>query len=210
METLSKNYYRILSGWFFIFVNFAASTESLSNNLDTNYEQETTPNYFEFLKLRNSNGNALLSIIPKTGSPLSPTSNYGGSLFYNPNDFVSYCFNTGTYKRSTQIHRQGAELNSAGLCGLVLLGDRGSTLSLGLNINYYLLLTNGNKFNYFSVLPALGIRIESDAEIILHFEISKNINARSSLQRDLGDAPTDFTVLNSKRMEASLGLGIGI
>jgi len=174
---------------------------------------EKTPSTEEqtkFFKMRNSKNNAILSILLKTGSPLSPTSNYGGSILYNPNDIVSYCLNTGTYNRAPKGTIPLAELSSYGLCTFLQLGDRGSTLTFGLNFNYYQLKKEKTSSGFFALLPSLGIRIESDAEIILHFEISKNLNARNNLQKRLGSAPTDITMLNSTRMEASLGLGIGI
>lgn len=163
------------------------------------------------LKLRNINGNALFSIIPKTGSPLSPTSNYGGTLLYNPEDLITYKINSGSYKRPSKPVTPSAKLDTYGFGGFIQLGDRSSTVTLGLDFNYFDLQQDGfSRLGFFSALPSIGIRIESDAELIVQFEIFRNINARSNLQKSLGEAPTDITVLNSSRMEASLGLGIGI
>lgn len=210
MRTLPQYLRPVIISALFGLLPLVATPRSYSKTPDDEEPHPTETFDSNLLKLRNINGNALFSVVPKIGSPLSPTSNYGGSFTYNPDDILSYCLNTGTYKRSAKLNHPSAELNALGFCGLVQIGDRGSTLTFGLNLNYFQLLSKGSQVSYFSLLPALGVRIESDAEIIIHFEISKNINARGHLERNLGSAPTDITVLNSKRMEATLGLGIGI
>lgn len=165
----------------------------------------------DWLKLRNDEGSALYSILMKTGSPLSATSNYGGSLLYNPYDLQIYQLNFGTYKQPRSVaDGPGHALTTIGLGCFLQAGDRGSTLTFGANINYFHLEGITRPRSYVGILPTLGVRIESDAEIILHFEVGKNMNVHNQLAKDLGDSPTDITILNSTKSEASLGLGIGI
>jgi hypothetical protein len=183
-----------------------ALTPEVKDGDDTSYREIS-----DWFKLRNDSGGALFSILMKTGSPLSQTSNYGGNILYNPDNLVTYQTNFGTYQQPTNFTESPRkELTTLGLGSFLQVGDRGSTLTFGANLNYFRLDGLSKPKSYLALLPTLGIRIESDAEMILHFEVGKNLNFQNQLSRDIGETRTEISVLNSTKAEASLGLGIGI
>lgn len=166
------------------------------------------------IKFRNDVNRALVSIVGKAGAPLASTSGYGAALEWNQNGYMPYEVHFGSFSSPAAVNgeeKQSAKsMTSFGIGTSLLLGGRGSYLKIGSGLTYYNLEQNGETNSYFALVPTIGLRVESDAEMIFSFEMSTNLSFVGDLSGDLGEAKSDVGLFNGSGADICLGLGFGI
>ena len=164
-----------------------------------------------WLRGRNRNGNALFSIIVKAGSPLSPTASYGLSIEYRKEDRMPLEVAVGSYSRPKTIGTtDSTSIQTYGAGAGVLAGDKNSYLYFGSYVSLFSVKSDSDSSTFFCIIPTVGIRIESDAELILLLLVSKNISLNGNISAALGDAPSDIGIFKNGGTQISLGFGLGI
>lgn len=173
--------------------------------------EDRTRDWETWLKGRNREGNALFSLFVKAGSPLSPTSSYGLAIEYRMNDRVPVEMVFGSYSRPKTIGAtETSSVQTAGAGTGLLVGDKGSLVYLGAHASVFNIKKGDSSNTFLCLIPSIGIRIESDAEIIFLILMSKNFSISGDISAALGDAPSDIGIFKNGGTQISIGLGIGI
>ena len=171
--------------------------------------------------LLNRFGDPLFSVSGRMGTPTSPMSRTGVAFEYAKTPEFPVEVGIGTYNSPANelLNLPTKKINNLAVGGSLLLGLRGSQLSIGGHFVYSRAVlgkslvdpsaASGGR-NFFGIVPKLGLRFTSENSYLFTIDVGDYISLGPAMSDYLGQTPVSSAVLDGTSMTTYLEIGVGI